>query len=646
MPGTQPGAGSAAESPEAATAEPGPGRHSSSSVSSRDEQASPRSFRQRVPGWLPAAVIYLVLGVGMWWHAWVGHPTSSMVCACGDPSSFAWFIEWPAYAISHGHSLFFADSAHVPNGMNLLDNTSVLALGIPLAPVTWLFGPIATLTLALTLAPALTAISAYGCLRRAIGLWRPAAFLGGLLFGFSPFIMRNEAFNHLQVTFLALLPPIFLCCYELAVAQRGTWWRWGLLLGLLVTLQFFVGVEMLTITGLMIGLGLFLAVLGALRQQGTLAAKLPFAWRGFGVAAAAGGVLLAYPLWFALAGPQHIKGADWDAVTVNGLKRLLFPVQQGNLLVTGYLGPPGTRGAYIGFAALIVVAIAVIVVRRPLVYICGIVLVTAMWLSLGSRHFAFSAGGQPRWLWLPWRVFDHLPLLKNITPANFSAVSAFCVAVAGALLVDQLWPHRASEQARARLREHVNPAGRMPAARMAAAAAASAALVIPWAVAWPLPFTVTDVSAPPSMIKVESQLPASAVVLFYPFPSSYLDKALVWQAQDRMGYRIVGGRGIATLRSGAADHGFTPGTLEGTMSALTASAIPHSSLKLPPLPGPGTIRSFRNGLRAYGVTNVIMTTGGHHPAYARQWLTKVLGVPPQQDGGGTWVWNNVQQLLS
>jgi hypothetical protein len=581
----------------------------------------------------------------MWWHAWTGHPTSEMVCACGDPPSIAWFIAWPAYAISHGHSLFLSTWTHVPRGMNLLDNTSVLALGVPLSPITWLFGPIAALNVALTLAPPLSALSAYGCLRRALGLWPPAAFLGGLLFGFSPYMMRNEVFNHLQVTFAALLPLIFLCCYELVVAQRGTWLRWGLFLGLLTTLQFFVGLEMLTITALMTALALLLAFLAAILRPGTLAEKLPFASRGFLVAAIVAGILLAYPLWFALAGPQHIHGADWKSVTVNGLGRLLFPVQQDDLHVIGYLGQAGTRGAYLGFAALVAVGVAVVVVRRPLVQLCAVLLIIAMWLSLGSRHLAFAAGGQPAWLWLPWRVIGRWPLLQNITPANFSLPAVWCVAVAAALLVDRVRPRESGERTRARLRRVVTPAGRAAAARVAAVAAISAALVISWALAWPLPFTTTDVSTPPSITKEEAHLPADAVVLFYPFPSSYLDQALVWQAEAGMRYRIVGGRGIATLTSGAADHGFTPGTPEGTMSALTISLVPHGHLALPPPPTPSTVRSFRSALRNWGVTNVIMAAGGRAPAYARRWLSAVLQKQPQREYG-VFVWNNVQQLLS
>jgi hypothetical protein len=618
----------------------------------------------RLPGWLPAAAVYLMAGVVIWWHVWTGHPTSSMVCTCGDPASFAWFIAWPAYAISHGHSLFFTSQVHVPGGMNLLVNTSVLALGVVLAPVTWLFGPIASLNVALTAAPALSALSAYLCLRRALGLRWVASFVGGMLFGFSPFMMRNEAVNHLQVTFLALVPLIFWCCYELAVSQRGRWWGWGLGLGALVTLQFFVGLEILTIAALIAALGLSLALLaalsrtGTLTRTGTLGRRLPFAVRGFVLAGAVAGILLAYPLWFALAGPGRIKGADWPFPVVNGLARVVLPLaqwrfQQVYLPMVGYRGPAGMFGGYLGVPVLAALVAAVVVVRRPLAKLCAAVTFITVWLSLGARHPPVPLGGEPSWVLLPWRSLDHLPVLDKITPANFSAAAVWFVVIACALLLDRIWP-AARTTAPGAPAAGKRPAGTpaataLPAwatvARVAGACLLSLALVIPWLFSWPLPFTTSTITPPSWVVHNNTRLPASAVVLFYPFPASYRDQALVWQAMSGLKYRVVGGRGIVAGPGGAADHGLAPGTAEGTMSALTTSYSPHSYLRLPPPPSPATAQAFRSALRRWGVTNIVMIDEGRKPGYARQWLTSVLGTPPQLENGA-WLWNDVPKLIS
>jgi len=603
-----------------------------------------------------AAVIYALGSVLIWWEVWRGNPASTMTCACGDPPSFVWFLAWPAYAISHGHSLFFASRLHYPSGINLLDNTSVLALGVVLAPVTWLFGPIATLNVALTITPVLTGLSAYAVLRRGLGLGRLAAFAGGLAFAFSPFMLRNEAANHLQTSFLALVPLIFWCCYELAVAQRGRWWRWGVALGVLVAVQFFVGTDILLITAMTVAIALALGLAVAVWREGrnpddhALSAKLPYAWRGFGLAVVVGVVLLAYPLWFSLAGPEHIGGMNYYHPAGNGVLQMLLPlgasISQVHLWPKeGYVGPVGTYEAYLGIPALLVFAAAILAVRRPLVKMCAVMTVITLWLSLGGATTKLSNGGEPRWFpLLPWHALLQLPVLDKSTPATFSAPAAWFVVVAGALLIDRLIRARSSGDLHpALLRSALT---RTAGARVLSAGVIGAALVLPWLFAWPVPFTASTVTAPAWVTGAGARLPANAVVLFNPFPSSWQDSPELWQARYGMRYAVVGGRGIVAGPNNQADHGWTPHTPDGILTALSVYWEPHyPHLPLPLLPDSAGVASFRGALRQWGVTNVVVTAGGRDPGYARRWLTAVLGTAPQLEDGA-WVWNDVQKLIS
>src|ERR1035437_5679634 len=102
---------------------------------------------------------YLVLSLFIWSNIWTGHPASTTICGCGDSAGAIWVIEWPAYAIAHGVNPFFSTAMGHPGGFNLLSNASALAIGIPLAPVTWRFGPVATLNVALALCPVLSALA-------------------------------------------------------------------------------------------------------------------------------------------------------------------------------------------------------------------------------------------------------------------------------------------------------------------------------------------------------------------------------------------------------------------------------------------------------------------------------------------------------
>jgi len=607
----------------------------------------PLSVVGRVPGWALALAVYLLLAVVTWWHVWAGgHPDSTMTASMGDPSSFVWFLEWPAYAIRHGHSLFLETRDQVPGGMNLLDNTSVLALGVVLAPVTWLFGPVATLNVALTAAPALSAISAYGCLRRGLGVWRPAAFLAGLLFGFSPFVQRNQTLAHLQVTFLALVPLIFLCAYELIVSQRGKWWKWGLLLGVLAGVQFFIGSEILTMVTLTVAGSAVLALIcAAVARRDLLRQKLPFALRGLALAAVTGGALLAYPVHFAIAGPDHITGSDWATVSANGLNRILFPIAEpqgsvARLPFGGYLGPSGLSPGYLGIAAILVAIAAAIFVRRPLSRLCLVILAAAAWASLGAYGHLAGVHGLLSWLPSIWNLVKNIPVLDQATPQNFSAIAVFAVAVSAALLVDWIWRSREADSARPAAARRARTA-----MAVGSAVVVTAALIVPWLLDWPMPYTTESVATPAPVSRLLASMPSSSVVLLYPFPSSALDEGLIWQAENDMRFKLVGGRGITAGPGGAAVHGLEPGTPAGLLSALSTYYTPHGDLNLPPMPTATVIASMRQALRHWQVTNVVMAGGGRNPSYARQWLTRVLGAPPHQQDG-RWVWTGVQQLIS
>ena len=221
-----------------------------------------------------AALLYLALAVALWSGVWFHHPTSTATCGCGDTSLLTWFMSWPAYAITHGHSLLFSTRALHPQGINLAANTSFLAISVPLAPVTWAFGPVASLNVAATLAPVVTALSARALLLRWT-TWQPAAFLAGLFYGFSPFVIENLSLQHVEFATLVVPPLLFWCLDELLVRQRGRAWAWGLALGGLATLQFFLSSELLVVCVLAAAIGtLFLVVAGLVRSPRAVADRL------------------------------------------------------------------------------------------------------------------------------------------------------------------------------------------------------------------------------------------------------------------------------------------------------------------------------------------------------------------------------------
>ena len=121
-----------------------------------------------------------------------------------------------------------------------------LGLGIASAPVTWLWGPVASLNLIDLLSPPLSALAMFWLLRRWVS-WDGAAFVGGLFFGFSPFVLVSLALAHPNFGMLAPVPLIVGCLDDLFVRHRHPPLRVGAALGLLVAVEFFVSVEVLTL---------------------------------------------------------------------------------------------------------------------------------------------------------------------------------------------------------------------------------------------------------------------------------------------------------------------------------------------------------------------------------------------------------------
>ena len=80
-------------------------------------------------------------------------------------------------------------------------------------------GPVASLNVASTITPALTAFTAFVVIRR-WAPWTPAAFVGGLLYGFSPFVLSSLEFAHLMTAALMLLPLILAVLDEILIRQR------------------------------------------------------------------------------------------------------------------------------------------------------------------------------------------------------------------------------------------------------------------------------------------------------------------------------------------------------------------------------------------------------------------------------------------
>jgi hypothetical protein len=567
-------------------------------------------------------LFYLALGFALWVRAWAEGASTHTLCGCGDPALFLWFFQWPATALAHGHNPFYSTALFHPTGINLLAQTSVTGLSLPLVPVTWIWGPVASLNVASTLTPALSAFTAFVVIRR-WAAWTPAAFLGGLFYGFSPFVLTSLEFAHLMTAALMLLPLILAVLDEILIRQRHSALGGGLLLGLLVFAQFFLSSELLAITAMVVLVSLLVLVLAALvADRAALRRLAPQAAAGLGVGLGVGVVLLVWPVWFALDGPAHLTGLVWPNVGVIGgfvpssFVTAAYPSSHNVFLALGgYEGAPLSAADFLGWSFLAIMAVGLVAFRRDRrLWFFGFLLVLCGLCSLGIRR------GQ----WEPARLFDHIPVLQNVIEQRFMAIGFLAAAVMLSVILDRV--------------HALAPDWRGALGALVAACVALAPVTAVFASR--LPFVMRPVTLPRWYAEAAPSLPPGRVLLSFPAPFSGIQSALAWQAVNRVHYSQAGGGGPQGVqaRAGSAAAGFHVLTLLGFG---VSPAVPVGT--------PAQMAAVRHALTVWQVNTVVIPGdpgdpsqhGGRDPTYAAAFMTATLGRPPKIEAGA-WVWNHLQ----
>ena len=253
-------------------------------------------------------VVYVILAclvfapVAPWNGSFVPAGPLSGGLGQGDPSLMTWFLGWNAFALTHGHNIFFTNYLFSSQGTGVFSFNSIPLLGILAAPITLKLGPVVALNVLIRLAFAASATSMF----LVLSSWckRSYAFLGGLLYGFSPYII-TQSVNHLNLTFLALLPPIVWCVHEMVVVRSRSPLKLGVALGVIAALQVYVSLEMITLLGIVLGVGVACYILFQRRHVVEL---LSYWVRGAVTAAVTFFCLTGYYLFEFFFGPGHLHG--------------------------------------------------------------------------------------------------------------------------------------------------------------------------------------------------------------------------------------------------------------------------------------------------------------------------------------------------
>src|SRR5713101_171704 len=104
----------------------------------------------------------------------------------GDPAVFMWFLSWWPYAISNHLNPFTTRVLWAPAGINLSWTICIPSLALLLWPITTLWGPVVSFTIATLAGLALGAFAAFLLCYELTDQYCPS-LVGGWLFGFSSY---------------------------------------------------------------------------------------------------------------------------------------------------------------------------------------------------------------------------------------------------------------------------------------------------------------------------------------------------------------------------------------------------------------------------------------------------------------------------
>jgi hypothetical protein len=593
--------------------------------------------------------IYVILAVLAFWHVWHGHPTSDMQLG-GDQWRNVWFLAWVPFALGHGLDPLFSGYANVPTGVNLLAGAGVPILGFVFAPVTLVWGPVATFNVISTVALAGSATTGFFLLRRLVG-WTPAAFVGGLLYGFSPALVAQAMDGHINLSFELLPPLILLVLHDLLTTTGRHPVGRGALLGVLVSAQFFISSEILFDTAIVAVVGL---VVGAVVGRHALSAGLSAARRGLPAAAVTAGVLLAWPVWFLVRGPAHVVGklqlvpqayrADVAGLAVpdsNQLLRIHGLLRHADHFSTA----TGENGAYLGITLLVILLLGVVWLHRePVVIVATITGIVVFVLSLGGaltldRTPAITgSGGAAGKVPLPEGVLSHLPLLENLVPGRLGIFVALCAAALLAVVLERLHGSMDGPSGRQRAGAHA----RARETRVVLPALVAVVALIPLIPS--VPFESIGFSGTPVAYTSPGLAPPgrSPVSLVFPYPSNAYPQPLLWQAEADFDFKMPGGyflvpQGPEHHLAFSAALGYATDSPTGeTLTALAQGQVPSRT--------PALRASIDAQLVAWQVTQVIATPAAStNPAASLAFLDWLLGPPSASLAGGTYLWRSIRR---
>ena len=381
------------------------------------------------------ALFAFVVFNGLWLNLGQGYLWNS----ASDQNMWEWFFSVTADNVLHLRNPLISDFQNYPLGVNMMSNTAMLGLSIPLTPVTLTFGPTVTWAIALTGGIAGTAAAWYYVLSRHLVRSRVAAAIGGAFCGFAPSVI-SHANAHPNFVAWFLMPFIALKVIRLSQGVRPV--RNGVFLGLMLAYQIFLGEEPLFIGALTFIVFGLVYVLARPREVPSMLRPLGI---GVGIAALISVALVAFPLWWQFFGPQSYQTIEHGPVGNDTAAFTRFATQSiaGDAKAAADVSMNRTEeNAFFGWPLIVLMVVVTIWLWRDIVARAMAIAMFAMaWLSTGQylivAHDKTDIPG-------PWLWFHELPLFDSVLESRYAMGSVFLIGALLALATDRVFTAAAS----------------------------------------------------------------------------------------------------------------------------------------------------------------------------------------------------------
>ncbi|WP_164466337.1 hypothetical protein [Actinoplanes teichomyceticus] len=537
-----------------------------------------------------------------------------------DQAFFEWMLAHGARVLTDGVYPFFSDRMNYPDGVNMMANTSVLAVSLPLTPVTLLFGPHVAFNVFLTGALALTGASWYLVLSRRLVASRAAAWVGALFSTFAPSMIAHAA-GHPNIVSQFLVPLIIWRTLELRVPGRAA--RNGLLLGGLLIWQAFINLEILFMTA--VGLGVFCVVMGLVRRNRHRGEVLAFL-RGLGVAGGVTLAALAYPLSVQFFGPQSYRGlseyvrsfgADLGSFTAYSTHSVAGDAEVPLRLAQN----PSEQNAFFGWGLVVLFFGLILWLRRSAaVLTLGVLAVLFAAMSLGPIVLLNGVDtGVPG----IWAFLHHLPVLNSAVPTRWAMAIAPVVGIVLAL---------GCQRAADLVRNQPHTRGPVRIAMITAVAMALVPLL-------PVQLVTVPMDPVPAFVtsgQWKRYVDDEHTVVTLPLPDSNYPDPLRWSAYTGQDMRIAGAYALLPNQNpqDPADHtaAFAP-PWRPTSGLMTSIRQGNPTPEVTPERREMTLADLR-----YWKAAVVVLTPQTRDIEMLRTMSDLVGFRPVWRGG-VWVWD-------